>query len=139
VKEREGERTRHTHILASGYSFSLFDLPSKSHMKMLSFQNLIASDLHYKFSERCRRSTLAYHRPDEVCICQPTDKMKQEGHTVKHRPSADPDLRDIPTISKSPRSLHLQLPYPQSTWFLAGAQFPRDTAYQAIDPLLIRP
>jgi hypothetical protein len=144
MRRRKTERTRHIRILAFGYNFSLSCLPSRSHMRMPSFQSLIASDLHYTFSERCKTSTSGSHQLDEVCPYQPSPGMRRGGHTVKHRPSADQDPKDIPliqsipTTSKSHHSLPPQVPYPHSTYFLAGAQSPPDMAYQAIDLLLIQ-
>jgi hypothetical protein len=144
VRRRKTERTRHIRILAFEYNFSLSGLPGRFHMRMPSFQSLIASDLHCTFSERCKSSTSGSHQPDEACHYQPFLRIGQGQHTVKHRPSADIDPKDIPliqsipTTSKSHHSLPPQVPYPHSTWFLAGAQSPPDMAYQAIDPLLIR-
>ena len=74
MRRKKGVRTRHNHTLAFGYSFSLSDLPGRFHMKMQSFQSLIASDLHYTFSERCKRSTSAFHQLDAVCLYQPSPK-----------------------------------------------------------------
>jgi hypothetical protein len=121
MRRRKRERTRHIRILAFVYSFSLSGLPGRSHMRMPSFQSLIASDSHYTFSERYKTSTSVCHQLDEACHYQPFLRIGQGRHTAKHRPSAGPNPKDIPliqsipTTSKSHHSLPPQVPYPRST------------------------
>jgi hypothetical protein len=107
VVKRGGERTKHIHILAFGYSFSLSDLPSIFHMKMQSSQSLIASDLHYKFSERCRRSTSASHQSGEAYPHQPLLRMSQGGAYRNTIHSHHLQITPLPSPAASLSSVHM--------------------------------